>query len=207
MEKVAVEILGLSTSPGNSGAYALILKEVDGARRLPIIIGAWEAQCIALELEGIRPPRPLTHDLMKSIIDALGGTVTEVYINDLREGTFYAKILIEGIGGEIDARPSDAIAVAVRYGAKIFIDESVMREASFLQEGEGEGEEGVQGIERPEEPTDEEEETPEVQAKEPEPAHVSTEVERIEHELSEAIAREDYERAAQLRDRLKTLGA
>jgi bifunctional DNase/RNase len=203
MEKVAVEILGLSTSPGNSGAYALILKESEGNRRLPIIIGPWEAQCIALELEGIRPPRPLTHDLLKSIIDALGRTVTEIYISELRDGTFYAKIIIEGIGGEIDARPSDAIAVAVRYRAKIYIDESVMSQAAFLPENEGDD----LGLERPDEPDEDDESTPEPQKSAPLAAVPATESERIKLELRDAIALEDYERAAQLRDKLNNLGA
>src|SRR5258706_12344939 len=95
MDKIPVEILGLSPSPGSSGAYALILKETTGPRRLPIIIGSWEAQCIAIEIEGIHPPRPMTHDLIKTIIDQLGSTVTEICINELREGTFYAKIVLD----------------------------------------------------------------------------------------------------------------
>ena len=89
-DKVQVDILGLSTSPASGGAYALILKEVNGPRRLPIIIGAFEAQSIALEIENIKPPRPLTHDLMKTLIDALDGDLIDVTITDLRDGTFYA---------------------------------------------------------------------------------------------------------------------
>ena len=92
MEKIQVDILGLSTSPASGGAYALILKEVNGNRRLPIIIGAFEAQSIALEMEGIKPPRPLTHDLMKNIIDSLGTELAEIMISELKDGTFYAKL-------------------------------------------------------------------------------------------------------------------
>src|SRR5512142_328638 len=95
VEKVQVDILGLSTSPASGGAYALILKEVNGNRRLPIIIGAFEAQSIALEMEGIKPPRPLTHDLMKSILDALGGSLSDVTISDLKDGTFYARLNVD----------------------------------------------------------------------------------------------------------------
>ena len=115
VEKIQVDILGLSTSPSSGGAYALILKEMNGNRRLPIIIGAFEAQSIALEMEGIKPPRPLTHDLMKNIIDTFGVSLQDVYINELRDGTFYAKITIEGVSDsqEVDSRPSDAIALAV----------------------------------------------------------------------------------------------
>ena len=130
MERVLVDILGLSTNPASGGAYALILREVEGARRLPIIIGQAEAQSIALEMEGIKPPRPLTHDLMKNIISAFGSELTEVTIDDLRDGTFYAKLSIDN--QLIDSRPSDAIALAVRYGAQIFVSSGVMDEASFV---------------------------------------------------------------------------
>ena len=88
MEKIQVDILGLSTSPASGGAYALILKEVNGNRRLPIIIGAFEAQSIALEMEGIKPPRPLTHDLMKNILETMGADLSEIVISELRDGTF-----------------------------------------------------------------------------------------------------------------------
>ena len=116
MQKIQCEILGLSTSPSTGGAYAILLKEVNGNRRLPIIIGAFEAQAIALEIEGIKPPRPLTHDLFKQITDNLGATVIEIVIDELRENTFYAKIIFEvsALTNEIDARPSDAIALAVQ---------------------------------------------------------------------------------------------
>ncbi|MBF8294289.1 MAG: hypothetical protein HW389_834, partial [Bacteroidetes bacterium] len=88
MERIQVDILGLSTSPSSGGAYALILKEVNGLRRLPIIIGAFEAQSIALEMEGIKPPRPLTHDLLKNVMDSLGASLNDVFINELKDGTF-----------------------------------------------------------------------------------------------------------------------
>ena len=85
MQKISCEILGLSSSPATGGAYAIILKEVDGKKRLPIIIGAFEAQAIALEIEGIKPPRPLTHDLLKQLTDSLGATVLEIIIDELRD--------------------------------------------------------------------------------------------------------------------------
>src|SRR5512135_3466802 len=105
MDRVQVDILGLSTNPASGGAYALILREVNGQRRLPIIIGAFEAQSIALEMEGIKPPRPLTHDLMKNLIDSLGGDLVDVFINELRDGTFFARLNLET--QEVDSRPSD----------------------------------------------------------------------------------------------------
>src|SRR5512135_208282 len=108
VEKVQVDILGLSTSPASGGAYALILKEVSGNRRLPIIIGAFEAQAIALEIEAIKPPRPMTHDLLRNVIVTLGYTLLRVTITELREGTFYARIAFDQGQEELDARPSDA---------------------------------------------------------------------------------------------------
>jgi len=111
-DKIQVDILGLSPTPApGGGGYALILKEIGGERRLPIIIGSFEAQHIALELEGIKPPRPLTHDLLRNIIEQLGFSIAHVYINELRDGTFFAKIKMDvGSMEEIDSRPSDAIA-------------------------------------------------------------------------------------------------
>ena len=94
MDKVQCEILGLSSNPATGGAYAILLKEVEGVRRLPIIIGAFEAQAIALEMEGIKPPRPLTHDLLKTFVDNLGANVVEVVVSELRDNTFYAKIVL-----------------------------------------------------------------------------------------------------------------
>ena len=136
MDKVLVDILGLSTNPASGGAYALILRELNGNRRLPIIIGASEAQSIALEMEGIKPPRPLTHDLMKNIIAAFGGELNDIVIDDLRDGTFYAKLNIDD--RMIDSRPSDAIALAVRYGVQIYVAANVMDEAAFIPEDEEE---------------------------------------------------------------------
>src|SRR5512135_1576037 len=134
VEKVQVDILGLSTSPASGGAYALILKEVNGNRRLPIIIGAAEAQSIALEMEGIKPPRPLTHDLIKNIITSFGAELSDIIIDELRDGTFYAKLNIDS--QLIDSRPSDAIALAVRYGVQIYVASAVMDEAAFVPEEE-----------------------------------------------------------------------
>jgi uncharacterized protein len=187
-DRIQVDILGLSSSQSSGGAYALILKEVNGARRLPIIIGAFEAQSIALEMEGIKPPRPLTHDLMKNLIDLLGGELVDVYISELREGTFFARLNLDT--QEIDARPSDAIALAVRYGAPIFVAEKVMAEASFLSEGE-EGEKGMPPIAKPEQPDT---------SKPP-----LSKLEQLEQQLIEAIAKENYEKAAQIRDEIKQL--
>lgn len=184
MEKVQVDILGLSTSPASGGAYALILKEVNGNRRLPIIIGAFEAQSIALEMEGVKPPRPLTHDLIKNILDSLGTDLAEITISELRDGTFYAKLSLDS--QEVDARPSDAIALAVRYGAPIFVSEKVMDEAAFLPESE-------------------EQEHPDASRLSRGTDTQLTKLEALRAQLLEAIEREEYERAAQLRDEIRKL--
>jgi bifunctional DNase/RNase len=190
VEKVQVDILGLSTSPSSAGAYALILKETNGKRKLPIIIGAFEAQSIALELEGMKPPRPLTHDLMRNIIDLFAVSLNEVCINELRDGTFYAKLTIEGLSEtqEVDSRPSDAIALAVRYGAPIFVGEEVLNEAGIISEDEDETEETLT----------KEESTP---VKKP-----VTKIEQLQTSLKEAIEKEDYEKAAKLRDDIRKMG-
>lgn len=189
MEKVQVDILGLSTNPASGGAYALILKEVNGNRRLPIIIGAAEAQSIALEMEGIKPPRPLTHDLIKNIITSFGAELSDIIIDELREGTFYAKLNIDS--QMIDSRPSDAIALAVRYGVQIYVATSVMEEASFLPEDE-EDEDQL--------PTAKKE-----KSKPPSPPPKMTKLEQLNVQLKDAIEKENYEKAAQLRDEIRKL--
>lgn len=186
MEKIQVDILGLQTSPSSGGAYALILKETNGDRRLPIIIGAFEAQSIALEMEGIKPPRPLTHDLMKSILESLGAELEEILISELKDGTFYAKLTFDS--QEIDARPSDAIALAVRFGAPIFVSDKVMEEAAFLPENE-EQESASAGAEPTAPPKTKEGKL--------------TKLEALRAQLKDAVEREDYERAAKLRDEIR----
>ena len=197
MERVLVDILGLSTNPASGGAYALILREVDGNRRLPIIIGQAEAQSIALEMEGIKPPRPLTHDLMKNIITAFGSELTDVVIDDLRDGTFYAKLSIDS--QLIDSRPSDAIALAVRYGAQIFVSSMVMEEAAFVPEEEDD--EQKEHKEQKEQPGA----VPrQAQAPKDQPPKM-TRLEQLHQQLKQAIEKEDYEKAAALRDEIRRL--
>lgn len=183
-----MDILGLSTSPSSGGAYALILNEVEGNRRLPIIIGTFEAQAIALELEHIKPPRPMTHDLLKNMIQNFGANVDQVFINDLSEGTFFAKIIykVNGQEREQDARPSDAIALAVRFDADIFVAGEILEEAGIISEGE-EGSDLTTTSEGQE------------QTKE------MTKLEKLESELQTAIDTENYEKAARLRDEIQKL--
>jgi len=192
LDKIQLEISALSATPTSGGAYALILKEVNGSRRLPIIIGAFEAQAIALELEGIKPPRPLTHDLTKKIVEALGGQLVEVVIDELRDNTFFAKMIFElsSLSQEIDARPSDAIAMSVRFRCPIFANARILDEAGFIPNAD----EDESSIGLPIE-------------KKQAPKKITREnkIVQLQTQLREALEKEDYERAAKLRDELKRM--
>lgn len=192
MDFIQVDIIGLSTSPSSGGAYALVLGEVDGNRRLPIIIGAFEAQAIALELEKIQPPRPMTHDLLRDTFEAVDIDVFEVVIDELREGTFFAKVRyrLNGEEEQLDSRPSDAVALAVRVDAPIFVSPDVLDEAGIAAD-----EEDVSALAEAEAPSSEEEE---------ERGPVSR-LQRMENELAKAVEAEDYEKAAELRDEIEAL--
>jgi hypothetical protein len=192
MELIQVEILGLSTSSSSGGAYALVLGESEGGRRLPIIIGAFEAQAIALELEKIQPPRPMTHDLLRDLFEQVGGEVVSVVISELRDGTFYAKVKFvhQGDERELDSRPSDAVAIAVRTDAPIYVAASVLAEAGLP----GDEENGLQ-LGRASEEVEEESAEP------------VTPLEKMQSLLDKAIAEENYEKAAQLRDEIQRLKA
>jgi len=209
MNKVRVEIAGLHQTPTGSGAYALILREVNGNRNLPIIIGAFEAQAIAMELEGIKPPRPLTHDLAKNLVESLGATLVEIIIDELRDNTFYAKLILDvsSMTQEIDARPSDAIALSVRFRCPIYASESVMREASF--EVEPEEERTFRLRDEIEEEDDDEDLTNRQRQRPQESSSFSRSKEnriaQLKAQLKEAIEKEEYEKAAKIRDELKKL--
>lgn len=185
-----MEVVGLTSSPQSSGSYALILQETGGDRRLSILIGQDPAQSIALELEAIRPPRPMTHDLMKSIIEILGVNLVDVTITELREGTFYAVIRLDATPTEIDARPSDAIALAIRCGSPIYVVESVLTEA---------------GIQVDEEEFFDEDEELEEQGEFTGEDRPLTLREQLQMQLDEAVDQEDYERAAKIRDEIDRL--
>lgn len=192
-DKIKLEILGLSSSQSQSGSFALVLGEVDGNRRLPIIIGMFEAQAIAIEIEEITPNRPMTHDLFKSFAFHFGYEIKEIFISDLKEGVFFAKIVCETGGKivEIDARPSDAIAIGLRFKVDIYTQESILTEAGIVL-------------------TDEEEEVTEVKRKstgsgKPEPVSKKLEdlpSDQLNTMLDDALAKEDYERAAKIRDEI-----
>jgi uncharacterized protein len=133
VDKIKLEILGLSPSSSQTGSFALVLGEEYGPRRLPIIIGMFEAQAIAIEIEKIEPNRPMTHDLFKSFARTFHYTVTEISITDIKEGVFFAKIhCSDGIKDTfVDARPSDAIAIGLRFNVPIYTYENVLSEAGI----------------------------------------------------------------------------
>ena len=190
-DKIQLEILGLSSSQSQSGSFALVLGEVDGKRRLPIIIGMFEAQAIAIEIEDITPNRPMTHDLFKAFSINFDISITEIIISDLKEGVFFARIVCESNGKrmEIDARPSDAIAIGLRFNVDIFSYESIMKEAGIVLTDENDEivtvEEAVAVGDVPEE-TKLEDQT----------------IEKLKERLKVALAAEDYEGAAKIRDEL-----
>lgn len=190
LNKIKMDILGLSTSPSSGGAYALILSETDGNQRLPIIIGSFEAQAIALELENIKPPRPMTHDLLKNFVLSFDTEVKQVYINDLAEGTFYAQIIYEKENQliEIDARPSDAIALAVRFKAPIFVNSEVLDEAGIVTEPEHQTLEQALNTDK---------DAPGQEG--------LSQLDKLEEELQMAIETENYEKAAKIRDRISKM--
>jgi bifunctional DNase/RNase len=189
MEKVKLEIIGLSYSQTQSGAYALVLAESGGKRRLPIIIGGFEAQAIAIELEKMTPTRPLTHDLFKSFAVAFSIEVKEVLIYNLIEGIFYSKLICEkdGLVTEIDARTSDAIAIGVRFNCPVYTFESILASAGILLDENATDE--ISMLEDEPKIEEVEEETPE-----------NLSVQELEKQLNEALENENYELASKLRD-------
>jgi len=136
MHKIELEIVALSHSITQSNSYAVVLGEVNGLRRLPIVIGGFEAQAIAVALENMHPSRPLTHDLMKNFMTAFGVQLQEVYICDLQEGIFYSKLVCFTANDtiEIDSRTSDAIALAVRFGCRIYVYSNILEQAGLTSE-------------------------------------------------------------------------
>lgn len=190
MEKIRLEIIGMSYSQSQTGAYALILGEKNGKRRLPIIIGGFEAQAIAIELEKIKTPRPLTHDLFKYFADAFSIEVSEIVINKFQEGVFYAQLVCTDGSRveEVDSRTSDAIALALRFNCPIYTYEDIMKAASIMVEEDAEP-----------------------------PAAVSTEpkqklsqkqefsgmsIDELKENLQAAVENEEYEKASRIRDEL-----
>ncbi|MFV9484137.1 hypothetical protein JM79_2696 [Gramella sp. Hel_I_59] len=204
MSLVRLNIKGISYSQTQNGAYALILNEEDGERKLPIVIGAFEAQSIAIALEKeIKPPRPLTHDLFKNFSDRFSITVKQVIIHKLVDGVFYSSLICEREGVEevVDARTSDAIALALRFDAPIFTYKNILDKAGiFLKADESQ---------RAKEMKDEEEIIEEELLREDIEVKMDSDsgfskmsLEELNELLAQAVNQEDYEKAARLRDEI-----
>ena len=191
MKKLKLDIVGLSYSQTQSGAYALVLGEAKGKRRLPIIIGGFEAQAIAIELEKMTPSRPLTHDLFKSFADAFNITVKEVIIYNLVEGIFFAKLLCDNGEKEIeiDTRTSDAIALAVRFQCPIYTYEFILSSAGIILEDENAGASAKI-----------EEEQVDVELALDDNDFTKKSTEELNELLNKAITDEQYEHASKIRD-------
>lgn len=195
MKKIKLEILGLSSSQSQTGSFALVLGETEGNRRLPIIIGMFEAQAIAIEIEKIIPNRPMTHDLFKAFAMNYHFTVEEIIISDLKEGVFFAKILCsDGLKKtEVDARPSDAIAIGLRFDTPIYTYENILAEAGIVLTDEVEEEKAEAKAET---------KTKVKKESSKKDDYKNYSVEKLNELLKDAIDKEDYERAAKIRDEL-----
>lgn len=196
MKKIKLDIVGLSYSQTQSGAYALVLGEISGRRRLPIIIGSFEAQAIAIEIEKMTPSRPLTHDLFKSFADAYHIVVQEIIIYNLVDGIFYSKLICSDgkRSVEIDARTSDAIAIAVRFDCPIYTYEFILSSAGIVIEGND-----FVYLENINDPA---EEKTVVAAAATGGGFSSLSTEELKSKLQEALNEEAYEKAAKIRDEL-----
>jgi len=188
MKRVKLKVMGISYSQTQSGAYALILIEENGNRRIPIIIGGFEAQAIVIKLENLEPPRPLTHDLIKIIADHFDITIIEVVIHKLEDGVFFSRLLCNNGDKEysIDSRTSDAVAIALRFGCPIYINEEILEKAQITNvpseaEMSDSGDDDIQ---------------------ESSPQYASFSDEELYKMIDEAVKTEDYERAAAIRDEI-----
>lgn len=196
MKKIELEIVALSHSITQTHSYAVVLGEVNGMRRLPIVIGGFEAQAIAVALEKMQPSRPLTHDLMKNFMNAFGIELHEIIISDLQEGIFYSKLICssENDTVDIDSRTSDALALAVRFGCPIYTYENILESAGILMEDTGSGSEKKKKS-RKDSVTDE------ITGKED---LKTMSLEDLKALLNEVLEQEDYVRAIAIRDEINS---
>jgi bifunctional DNase/RNase len=195
MKKIELEIVALSHSITQTHSYAVVLGEVNGLRRLPIVIGGFEAQAIAVALEKMQPSRPLTHDLMKNFMSAFNIELHEIIISDLQEGIFYSKLVCSSDNDtiEIDSRTSDALALAVRFGCPVFTYEHILESAGILMEDPGAG--------------GKKKKTPTVTTTEEEGSKGKEDLKTMALEdlntlLNEVLDQEDYIRAIAIRDEI-----
>ncbi|MBU6159211.1 MAG: bifunctional nuclease family protein [Bacteroidetes bacterium] len=192
MKKVELQVYAISHSITQTQSYAVVLEEVNGIRKIPIVIGAFEAQAIAVALERMKPPRPLTHDLMKNVMLAFSIDLHEVIIYDLQEAVFYSKMICSNEHDtlEIDSRTSDALALAVRFGCPIYTYESIMDAAGVIMEADGE------------KPIQEKiENTPATDVGQSDLHSLSTE--ELQTLLEEVLEQEDYIKAIAIRDEIE----
>lgn len=190
MKKIELEIVALSHSITQTHSYAVVLGEINGLRRLPIVIGGFEAQAIAVALERMSPSRPLTHDLMKNFMMAFNVELHEIVINDLQEGIFYSKLVCSSANDtvEIDSRTSDALALAVRFGCPIYTYDTILDQAGILMEGE-----------------EKKQKTSTVTSESGGSDNLKTlSLEELEALLAEVLDHEDYIRAIAIRDEIKS---
>ena len=191
MKKIELEIVALSHSITQTHSYAVVLGEVNGLRRLPIVIGGFEAQAIAVALERMSPSRPLTHDLMKNFMTAFNVELHEIVINDLQEGIFYSKLVCSSANDtvEIDSRTSDALALAVRFGCPVYTYDNILEQAGILMEDDGKKKKVQQ-----------------VSSNEPSGGDdlKNMTLEELNALLAEVLDHEDYIRAIAIRDEIKT---
>jgi bifunctional DNase/RNase len=191
MKKIELEIIALSHSITQTHSYAVVLGEVNGLRRLPIVIGGFEAQAIAVALERMQPSRPLTHDLMRNFMSAFSIELMEIVINDLQEGIFYSKLICinEHDTVEIDSRTSDALALAVRFGCPIYTYEHILENAGILMDETGSKKKKTEiSVDEPDEAVNDE--------------LASLSLEQLEKLLNEVLDQEDYIKAIAIRDEI-----
>ncbi len=194
MDKIKLNILGLSYSQTQSGAYALVLAEEEGERRIPIIIGAVEAQSIAIKLEGLEPPRPLTHDLFLNFARAFKVDIKEAIIYKLEEGIFYSELvcLYNDEVVRIDSRTSDAVSLALRFNCPIYTYEDILQKAGIVLDFDEEEEAAPSEKKEKKEPS----------AKSPNQLADKT-VQELKDQLNKAVSQENYEKASEIRDEIK----
>lgn len=191
MKKIELEIVALSHSITQTHSYAVVLGEINGLRRLPIVIGGFEAQAIAVALERMSPSRPLTHDLMKNFMMAFNVELHEIVINDLQEGIFYSKLVCSSANDtvEIDSRTSDALALAVRFGCPIYTYDTILDQAGIMMEGEEKKQKTSSPVTTESGGSDD---------------LKSLSLEELEALLAEVLDHEDYIRAIAIRDEIKS---
>lgn len=191
MKKIELEIVALSHSITQTHSYAVVLGELKGQRRLPIVIGGFEAQAIAVALEHMKPSRPLTHDLMKNFMNSFGVELQEVIISDLQEGIFYSKLVCftENDTIEIDSRTSDALALAVRFGCPVYTYEHILENAGILMDDNATRKEKNESLSNEEISSDREDLS-------------ALNIEELHTLLNEVLEHEDYIRAIAIRDEI-----